>query len=89
MTCMKMKTSPLSLFFIFSIFSSEAFYSKAVSPFPQLPPESELDLLLTLDSGQRWLISSIYDRISSLTPSPTDSLKLYGKQDLGIDVSDQ
>ncbi len=76
----------LVIFFVF--FSSEALYSKVISPFSQSAPESELDSILTLDPGQGRLISTIYCKIISLTSSPLDSLHLkqIWEQDLGIDI---
>ncbi len=64
------------------------FIQKLFPHFPNRPPESELDSILTLDPGQGRLISTIYCKIISLTSSPVDSLKQTWEQDLGIDISE-
>ncbi len=64
------------------------FIQKLFPHFHNRTPESELDLILTLDPGQRQLISTIYGKITSLISSPVDSLKQTWEQDLGIDISE-
>lgn len=74
---------------LFRFFQVRHFIQKLFPHFPNRPPESEIDSILTFDFGQRRLISTIYGKIISLTPSsPIDSLKLTWKHDLGIDISD-
>lgn len=73
---------------LFRFFQVRHFIQKLFPHFPNRPPESELDSILTLDPGQRRLISSIYYKISSLTPSPLNSLKQTWEQDLGFDISE-
>lgn len=57
-------------------FQVRHFTQKLFPHFPNRPPESELDCILTLNPGQRHLIAIIYEKIISLTPSPIDYYKI-------------
>ena len=56
--------------------------------FPNHPPGSLIDTLLTLDPVQKRSISVIYNAIDSLNPDPTTRLKQTWEEELGAPISD-
>ena len=56
--------------------------------FPNHPPGSLIDSLLTLDPAQKRSISVIYNAIDSLNPDQTTRLKQTWEEELGAPISD-
>lgn len=64
------------------------FIQKQFPHFPNRPPETEIDQLLSLDRRQKRLTSVIYNKIALLNPASTISPKNAWEKDLGIDITE-
>ena len=73
---------------LFRFFQIRHLIQKQFPHFPNRPPESAIDIFLTLDPNQKRLISVLYDQIGSLSPDPMVPLKELWEGDLNSNISD-
>lgn len=57
--------------------------------FPNRPPETITDQLLSLSTGQKGLITSVYNRVHTLSQNRLTSLRAAWDRDLGTSLSDE
>ena len=74
---------------LFRYFQIRNFVRNKYPQFPNRPPVTMIDSILSLDTGQKKLISIMYDGIFKLVPTRLDSLRAVWDQDLGINMSDE
>lgn len=73
---------------LFRYFQIRHYVQHQFCEFPNHPPESELDKILSLSTSRRGLTSTLYNLVHSSCPDPTISLKQTWEQDLGLTISD-